>query len=176
MLGMLAKFNHKAEMRESKDEMMVGEVVRAMARQGYPAVQFWANNDFQRVKFRAMSDLVLSAVYITVDRKTGTAVPSAATIGSKATMTLTAEIKNYIADPDDLLAMYKTDLQNLFKLPVMGGIRLNHELNSVFATTAVVVDIDQYVMKGPQGARGLIDWLGGTIGQLRAKLEQYKKG
>jgi len=147
-----------------------------MARQGYPAVQFWANNDFQGVKFRAMSDLVLSAVYITVDRKTGTGALSAALIGSKATMTLTAEIKNYIADPDDLLAMYKTDLQNLFKLPVMGGIRLNHELNSVFATTAVVVDIDQYVMKGPQGARGLIDWLGGTIGQLRAKLQPYKKG
>lgn len=176
MLGMLAKFNHKAEMRESKDEMMVGELVRAMARQGYPAVQFWANNDFQRVKFRAVSDSILSAVYVTVDRKSGTGALSAALVGSKATMTITAEVKNYLADPDDLVAMYKTDLQNLFKLPVMGGIRLNHELNSVFATTAVIVDIDQYVMKGPQGTQGLIQWLGGTIGQLREKLGPYKKG
>ena len=81
-----------------------------------------------------------------------------------------------LAEPDDLVAMYKTDLQNLFKLPVLGGIRLNHELNSVFATTAVILDIDPYVMKGPEGTAGLIQWLGGTIGQLRDKLAPYKKG
>jgi hypothetical protein len=176
MLGMLAKFNHKAEMRESKDEMMVGEIVRAMARQGFPALQFWANNDFQRVKFRTVGDRVLANAYVTLDRKTGTGALSAALVGSKATLVVSAEVKNYVADPDDLLLMYKTDLQNLFKLPVMGGVRLNHEMNSVFATTAVVLDIDDYVMKGPQGTAGLTQWLVQTVTLLREKLAPYKKG
>lgn len=36
MLGFLQNFAHKSEMRESRDEMLVGEIVRAMARRGHP--------------------------------------------------------------------------------------------------------------------------------------------
>lgn len=175
MFDLITKFNHKAEIRESKDELLVGELVRAMSRSGYTAIRFHANDDLQVVKFRALRDPVLSNVYVRLDRKTGTGMVSAALLGSKATLTLTAEVKNYLSDPDDLVTMFKTDLANLFRLPVLGGIRLNHELNSVFATMGLLIDIDDYVLKGEIGTQYLLQLLGARIGELRTRLEPYKK-
>jgi hypothetical protein len=174
VLSFLQNFAHKAELRESKDEILIGEIVRAMARQGYPTIQFQASDDIQRVRFRAR-DEVLHSVFVTLDRKTGSGALSAALIGSKATLRITAEIKNRLADPDDLVKMYRTDLANLFKMPALGGIKLNHELNSVLATTQQIIDIDQYVSKGEPGVERLGRLLSETIGKLREKLVPYKK-
>ncbi|MEQ1504819.1 MAG: hypothetical protein ABMB14_21470 [Myxococcota bacterium] len=175
MLSILQHFSHKAEIRESKDEILVGEIVRAMARQGFPTIQFLASDDLQRIRFKTLGDPVLNSAFVTVDRKTGTGALTAALIGSKATLRITAELKNRMADPDDLVAMYRTDLANLFKLPVLGGIRLNHELNSVLATTQQVIDIDEFVSKGEPGVQKLVALLQRTLGALRDKLAPYKK-
>lgn len=176
MISILSQFTHKAEIRESKDEMLMGEVVRAMYRRNYVSTNFFANNDFQRIRFRVRQDAVLHNVYITLNRLSGTGAISAMLMGSKATLTITAEIKNYLSDPDDLLEMYRTDLANIFKLGVMGGIKLNHELNSVFATTSMMIEIDDYVQKGDPGVDKLVSLLSGHIEKLREKLVPYKKG
>ena len=108
MLGFLQNFAHKSEMRESKDEMLLGEIVRAMARQGHPAVAFRAGNDRQTVRFKCVSDPLLHSVFVILDRRTGSGALSAAILGSKATLRITAEVKNRIADPDEIkgLALY----------------------------------------------------------------------
>lgn len=175
MFGLLAQFAHKAEIRESKDEILVGEIVRAMARQGHPTIRFSANDDRQIVTFKTRTDPILHTVTVMLDRKSGTGALSAALIGSKATLTIIAEVKNFVADPDDLVAMYKTDLANMFKMPVMGGIKLNHELNSVFARTTTVIEIDDYVFKGDAGVEKMVGLLGRTISKLTEKLEPYKR-
>jgi hypothetical protein len=175
MLSFLQNFAHKAEIRESKDEILIGEIVRAMGRQGFPAIQFMASGDIQRVRFRTVTDPVLNSVFVTLDRKTGTGALSAALIGSKATLHITAEIKNRMADPDDLIKMYRTDIANIFKMPMLGGIKLNHELNSVLATTQQLIDIDDYVLKGEPGVQKLVGLLSKTIGTLKEKLVPYKK-
>ncbi len=175
MFSFLTSFANKAELRESKDEMLVGEIVRAMARNGSPSVAFRADNDRQWIKFKTVNDPVLTHVYITLDRKTGGSAIQQALIGSKATLTIAAEIKNLLTDPDDIIKMYKTDLANIFKLPVMGGIKLNHEMNSVFATTTALIDLDTYLNKGETGVQGLMSLLGGTVDKLKEKLIPYKK-
>jgi len=175
MFKLLNQFNHKAEIRESQDEMLVGEIVRAMARQGHPAVAFRAHNDRQVMRFKTIRDPVLHSVWITLDRKTGTGALSQAVLGSKATLRVMAEVKNRMTDPDDVLKMYQTDLANLFKMPALGGIKLNHELNSVYATTTTVIEIQRYVMKGQPGVDALVTLLDGTIDKLRDKLAPYKK-
>jgi hypothetical protein len=175
MLGLLNKFNHKSEIRESKDEILVGELVRAMARQGCPAIAFRSDSDFQRVRFRCPKDPLLHSVYITLDRKTGSGVVSGALFGSKATLTITGEVKIYLTDPDDILNMYRTDLANLFKLPVLGGIRLNHELNSVYGTTTLLIDINEFVLKGEPGVQAFMGLLAQSIAALREKLAPYKR-
>jgi hypothetical protein len=176
MFNIINKFAHKAEIRESKDEILVGEIVRAMARKGWPSISFVAGNDRQRIRFKTVGDPLLHSVYVVLDRKTGTGAVSSAILGSKATLTVSAEVKNRISDPDDLVQMYKTDLANLFKLPVLGGIKLNHEMNSIYATVTKIIEIDDYVLKGEEAAQSMLDLLGATIEELKGKLQPYKKG
>jgi len=175
MFGMLQNFTNKAELRESKDEILVGEIVRAMSRKGHPSIAFRASGDWQRVRFKTVTDPVLWSVFITLDRKTGTGVISQALLGSKATLRITAELKNRLADPDDLVAMYKTDFANILKMPAIGGIKINHQLNSIFATTQQIIEIDKYVNKGDEGVERLTVLLDGVIGRLREKLVDFKK-
>ena len=175
IMSFFADRERSAELRESKDEMMVGEIVRAMARKGWPAVSFLANNDYQRVKFKAISDPVLSSVYATLDRKTGTGAISSALVGSKATFAVTCEVRNFLADPDDVVAMYRTDLANLFKLQ-WGDVKINHEYNAIFGTTATIVEIDDYVGKGDEGIARLVHFIDHQVARVREKLVPYKKG
>lgn len=175
MISIINKFNNRAEIRESKDEILVGEIVRAMARRGAVSVSYVAGTDMQRVSFKTLNDPVLSYIHITLDRKTGGGALSAAIIGVKATLTISAEVKNYVADPDDLVKMYRTDLANIFRLPVIGGVKLNHELNSIFATTTKIIEINDYVLKGEAGVERLVALLGGTLDDLRGRLQGYKK-
>jgi hypothetical protein len=175
MLGFLQQFAHSAEMRESKDEMLIGEIVRAMSRHGRPAVMFRADEGRQVIRFLTPRDALLHSVFVTLDRKTGSSAISEALIGSKATLTLMAEVKNRLADPDDLVKMYTTDLANLFKMPVLGGIKLNHQMNSVLASTTVIIEIGDYIGKGDAGADKLSKLLDGTVTKLAEKLQPYKK-
>ncbi len=175
MFNLMQNFAHKAEMRESKDEILLGEIVRVMSRRGHPTIQFRANDDIQQVQFKTVRDPLLHSVFITLDRKTGSGALSAALLGSKATLRITAEVKNRMADPDDLIAMYRTDLANMFKMPVLGGIKLNHEMNSVLATLQLVVALDHYILKGDPGIEKLDALLVSRIDALKEKLEPYKK-
>ena len=61
-------------------------------------------------------------------------------------------------------------------MPMLGGIKLNHQMNSVFATTQTVIEIGDYVQKGDAGTEKLVALLSKIEGQLREKLEPYKKG
>ena len=175
MLSFLNQFKHGQEMRESKDEILIGEVVRAMARMGSPAIGFHADTGFQSIRFKPTRDPLLHSVIVIVDRKTGGGALQQAIIGSKAVVTVQAEIKNYLADPDDLIHMYRTDLQNIFKIPLKGDVRLDHQLNSILATKKLVIDIDDHILKGEESVARLTQMLHGTIAELRDKLAPYKK-
>jgi hypothetical protein len=129
MFSMLANFSHKREMRESKDEILIGEVIAAMAQLGYPAIGFNAHSGRQLVRFKPLTDDVLFAIIITLDRKTGGSALSESLMGSKAVIKIQLQVKNFLADPDDLLSMYQTDFQNMFKMTMLGDVKLNHQLN-----------------------------------------------
>jgi uncharacterized ubiquitin-like protein YukD len=177
MMGLMSFFadrERNAELRESKDEMFVGELVRAMARRGWPTISFNANSDYQRVGFKALDDKVLSSVYLTVDRLTGSGVIGAALIGSKAYLSVTCELKNYLADPDDLIAMYRTDMANLFKL-AWQDVKINHEYNAIHGTTKQIIELDHYVGKGDPGIAALVALLDNEITRIRTKLAPFKK-
>jgi hypothetical protein len=175
MFSLLSNFKHKQEMRESKDEILVGEIVRAMARLNCPAIGFIANSDFQAMRFKPVGDKVLNSIIIQLDRKTGDSMLQAALLGSQATLMVQAEVKNYLADPDDLVKMYRTDLANIFKIPMLGDVRLDHQLNSVLGTKKVLINIDNYILKGDESANNLMNLIRGIVNELHGKLAPYKK-
>ncbi|MDM8528367.1 hypothetical protein QUF58_09160 [Anaerolineales bacterium HSG24] len=175
MLSFLSKFKHAEEMRESKDEILTGEIVRAMARQNMPAIGFKTVGEDQSIIFKPLRS-ILYKLTITVDRKTGGSRLSQTMFGSKAWITFNAQVKNHVADPDDLLEMYKTDAKNIFKSPMFGDVKLDHQLNSVFASKRVTVDIDNYLPKDEAGVQTLTNFLQEHINDVTEKLRPFKKG
>ena len=175
VLNIAGNFKHKAEMRESKDEILVGEIVRAMARQGFVADQFAADADLQRMRFRSKTDDVLSYVHIGLDRKTGGGRISGAVIGSKATLSVAGEVKNMLSDPDDVVKMWKSDFKNIAKVGLRGNVKVNHELNSIVGKTTDLIEIDKMVLKGDEGLTRLGEHLDDRIGRVREELRQYKR-
>ena len=174
VLKVASNFRHKAEIRESKDEILIGEIVRAMARRGHVADQFAADGDLQRVRFR-MRDDVLSYVHVALDRKTGEGRIASAIVGSKATLSVGGEVKNLLSDPDDVVGMWKTDFKNIAKLGLRGNVKINHEFNSIVGRTTDVIEIDKFVLKGDEGLDALIGHLEDRIGKVREELRKYKK-
>lgn len=162
-------------MRESKDEILVGEIVRAMSRLSCAAIGFIANNDFQAVRFRPENTELFNSIIIQLDRKTGGSMLTSAILGSQATLLVQGEVKNYLADPDDLVQMYKTDLANIFTMPMLGGIKLDHQLNSVLGTKKILINIDDYILKGDESVNKLSDLIIGIIEELESKLKPFKK-
>lgn len=185
LLGIVSKFKHKGEIRESKDEILTGEIVYLMAQRGWPAMGFTrrmlgmevagTTDDLQHMRFRTPEDPVLHSIHMRLDRKSGTGAISAALVGSKATLYVKGETRNQLADPDDLVNQWATDFKNILKMPLLGQVKVNHELNSIFAEKGQVIDIDQYVLAGQEGRDRIDALLVATIDELRQVLQPYKK-
>jgi hypothetical protein len=175
MFSFIARFKHSQEMRESKDEILIGEIVLAMTQLGYTAIRFLADGGYQHVQFKPVQDPVINTLTIILDKKTGDGLIGQALLGSQAVLTFQLEVKNYLADPDDLVNMFRTDLQNIFKMPLLGDIRLNHQLNSVFATKKAIINIDDYLIAMGKPANLLRELISQNIQQLREKAQAYKK-
>lgn len=170
----MTNYAHKSELRESKDEIVVGELIRALSHQGWACHRITAHSDRQAMTFKIPGDPVLSAVHIVVDRRTGSGALSSA-LGSRTTIGLAAEMRNKTSDPDDLAAMWRTDLANLFKVPVAGQIRVDHQLNKVLARTHHLVDLDQYVQGTSVSAGQLVPWITQQVDGLREHLRPLKR-
>jgi len=175
MLSFMSQFKHGREMRESKDEILAGELIRQMARLGFSAVGFRADSGDQKITFKPVKEDALYTIEMTLDRKTGGSKISQAAFGSKAWLTVRAQVKNLVADPDDLLEMYRTDAKNIFKSPMMGHTKLDHQLNSVFATKRITIDIDKFIPPTPEAVEELKKLLVENIDELRKTLLPYKK-
>jgi hypothetical protein len=174
LFNAMTNYSHKSELRESKDEIVCGELIRGLSHAGWRCHRIVADSGRQLIGFKLPDDEVLSAVYIVVDRKTGSGALSAG-MGSRTVMGFTAEIRNKLSDPDDLATMWKTDLANLFKMPVAGEVRINHQLNTVNARTYYVVNLDQYVTGTTVNTEPLVGWVIEQVNALREHLRPLKK-
>jgi len=175
LLNIAGNFKHRSEIRESKDEILIGEIVRAMAHLGHRADEFAADGETQRLRFRT-HDEVLSYIHIRLDRKTGEGRIASAVIGSKATLLIAGEVKNLLSDPDDVVHMWKTDFANIAKIGMRGQVKVDHELNSIVGRTTDLVEIDKFVLEGDEGSQRLSEHLEERIGRVREALAPYKKG
>src|SRR5699024_12448390 len=109
------------------------------------------------------------------DRMTGDGALQQAVIGSKATLQFVPEVKNRIAELDDLVQMMRTDIGNLLRSPWLGDVKLDHQLNSVTATKNQFIDIDSYIGMNQQSRQQLNHMLSSTLNELRQYLVGYKK-
>lgn len=151
---------------QSKDEIIFGEVVRLMVDRGHPVINFDAEEGCQSARFLIEDDLFFS-LRITLDKKVGTA----------SVLNLTAEVRNKLSDPDDMIEMFRTDLMNIAKIPLFGQVKLNHEYNTVFGTVSSIKSLNSYLGKevGDIQSTVLEKDLDEMIGRLREALKKFKK-
>lgn len=149
----------------SKDIIVFGEIVRIMEQEGYPCIGFHATDGFQSGRFLIQGP-VLFALTVALDKK----------IAGQGLMSLTAEVRNKLADPDDMIAMFKTDLSNMVTIPFLGKIKVNHEYNTIYAKTTTVASIGSYIeSKGVVNAAKLRTDLMEIVTKLEDTLKQFKK-
>lgn len=173
MSNFVTKFSQKAEIRESKDEILLGEIVRAMSRQGRPAIAFVAEADRRRLRFLAVGDPLLHSICVVLERKTGKSLVSSSLLGTKASLTFTVEVKNRLARPEDLVSLYRNEIAELVKVPVTGGVKLGYEPDGIYASQTKHVDMEDYVLKGEEGARALMELIDSTVAVLRERLVPF---
>ena len=133
---------------------------------GQPVITFNASEGCQSARFLLKND-VLFALTVTLDKK----------IGSASLLSMTAEVRNKLADPDDMIEMFKTDFGNLTKIPLFGQVKVNHEYNTIYAHVSAVKSLNTYL--GDQVGDVKTDVLGqdldAMIEQLTEALRPYKK-
>ncbi len=141
----------------SKDEIVFGEIIRLFVKKGHPMIGFSAQSGKQSARF-LMNGEVLFALRVTLDK-----------MGFAGFLKITAEVRNKLADPDDMISMFKTDLSNVLKVPLLGAIKVNHEYNTIYATSTSVKKISSYFI-----GKGTIDRdvLAGDMDELVKKLEE----
>jgi hypothetical protein len=177
MFNKLAEYANKREMRESRDEIVMGEIIAAMGRKGFPTISFdtgtTIDTGYQAVVFATPADPMLHTLTIVLDRKTGGGAMSEKVVGSKATLRVIGEVKNYLADPDDLLAMWRTDAANIFRMPMLGQVKLDHQLNSVLATKQIMIELSEF--DGPEDRPKIEAAIDALHTELRNALAPFKR-
>ncbi len=148
----------------SKDEMVFGEIVRIMEKEGHPCIGFHAAPGYKSGRF-LLEGPVLFALTITLDKK----------IAGTGLMNMTAEVRNKLADPDDMIAMFKTDFTNIVKIPLLGQIKVNHEYNTIYASSTTVKSISSYVDSKVVDAERLRNDLLEIMKRLEETLKRFKK-
>ena len=167
---------HRKEMRESKDEILFGEIIRYMVINYGPLVELETMMGDRKVaKFKLLNHRLLNSIKVELNRHTGSGFITDATIGTFASLTMTAEVKKYVADPDDALNMYKTAIANVAKIPLLGGIKVVHQLNSIFAIKMEHFKIGDVVNNQLEERKNITNQLEEMIKDLCQQLEEFKK-
>lgn len=165
MLAALTNVFQAYQEYTSKDEMVFGELISYMIDQGRPMVNFSAAEGYQRARF-LMHDEILYTLEITLDKK----------IGSISTLNLKGTCRNQVADPDDMIAMFKTDVMNILKMPMFGQMKINHEFNSVHATVGSVRKLSEYMASRTEVKREMLGAdIEEKIKEVREALRKFKK-
>lgn len=165
MLKALTNIFQAYQEMTGKDEIVFGEIIRWMIEQGRPMVGFSAQEGYQRARF-LMNDEVLHSLEIILDKK----------VAAISTLTFRGQCRNQLADPDDMISMFKTDFQNILKMPIFGQMKVNHEYNSVYATTAGVRKLGDYMSGRGQVNRPVLEQdLNSKINDVREALRKFKR-
>lgn len=168
MRDLVRQFQSGAGLRDSRNEIVVGEVIRAMARLGCPALVFRIHEDQQQLRFRTASRSDLSTVTVTVARPAGSGALSEAMFGNQVQLTVVAERRETLSAPGELLAAARRRPRT-----IDGNIHVDRELLSLLARTTRTVDLDQQHGVPQPGDAPLAALMEETIDALAQALVTY---
>lgn len=164
--SMLENFALRREVADSLDEILIGQLIAVMVEKGYPMVGISSDPDHHNLRFRTQGDPVLYYVAATLHR-----TPNK--MARLASLSLTGQVKNFLARPSELVDFYANDHKRLAQSPLQGGVTLSHQLNSVLGTVARQVRLDHATQPG--SLEDMEKMVEGALLELRQVLLPYKR-
>jgi hypothetical protein len=152
---------HRRELRESHDEIVLGEVIAAMAETGHSVVEIASDLDVQRVRFLEPGDVRRGGIRVTISRLGAT--------GRAVSLDVELERRTFFSSPDEIIHLR----------PPEGDPSLRRELNALIASATrrlPVEDLLQGLQQAGSGAalsgraelrRALTE----ILSELRARVE-----
>jgi len=166
-------FEPRGSIRESRDEVLFGELIRSMSRLDFVAVDFRATSGARLVRFKAPSADPLAFVWIGLDLWAGSGAVTAKIEGSRASVRLDAELDLDLVEPEMLLEVWRTGAAEVMNSPSFGRVKLQHRVSTVLARATSQLNTDDYILRGANGSSALTDLLAERIGELRTALEPF---
>ncbi|MDO9517455.1 MAG: hypothetical protein Q7J10_05320 [Methanosarcinaceae archaeon] len=166
---------HTKALTQSQDEIVLGEVIHFFVRNGHSLIHIANGTEASpgyTVRFK-MNDNVLYTIEYKINRKVSGM--KSKIVGSQSVITIVATVKNYVVEPQEVIKMYKTDFTNIGKIPLLGSIKVDHDLNYVVATAQSIKNLNKYVNKITINQDELHNDINNMIAQLHEKLEPFKK-
>ncbi|AIJ05426.1 hypothetical protein JH146_0577 [Methanocaldococcus bathoardescens] len=168
------KITHSREFTSSIDEIFVGELINFMYKKGAVLIEINSPTESSHsLTFKFINHPVLYMLRVIVDRKVEGITSKI--IGSQAILTFEAVIKNELVEPNDVLVMYQTDFKNMFKIPLFGNVKINHDLNYIIATTTYLKDLGKYIKSDSVDREALREELNLILNTLTEHLAPLKK-
>ena len=174
LFDMAKNFTHSRELKESKDEIFVGELINYMYKNGAVLIDIQTDNaNNHNLTFKFINHPILNTLKIGISRKVEGMVSSI--VGSQTILTMQAIIKNEVVEPEDIIKMYQTDFKNMFKVPMFGSVKVNHDLNYIIAETTYIVDLNKFISSNKVDKESIFEKLNDVINTLSTHLEPLKK-
>ena len=164
--SMLENFALRREVSDSLDEILIGQLIAVLVERGYPMVGITSDPDHHSLRFRMQGDPVLYYLSATLHR-----TPNK--LARLATLSLTGQVKNFMARAADLIDFYANDHKRLSQSPLQGGVTLSHQLNSVLGTVSRQVRLDRATEAG--SLEEMNQMVEGVLVELRQALLPFKR-
>jgi hypothetical protein len=154
------------------DEILFGEIVRAIVSEGYPMINLTSSEDIHIATF-LMQGTDLFSLTVRVKRYTRGFVLSKVTdIPIRIDLKGMAIVRG--ATFNHLLEMYKTNITNITKFPFLGDIKVHHDYNRIHVWAALVGRASKYFLgKDTVDRDRLMDALNMSLTEMLQALEQF---
>ncbi|WP_457612222.1 hypothetical protein [Methanocaldococcus sp.] len=142
VFDIIRKFEHSKELNKAVDEIFVGEIINYMYKNDAYLVDIISSESSHFLSFRFKNNF-LYMLNISLDRKVEGLASKI--IGSQSVMSIEAIIRRELVEPEDVIKMIETDLKNIFKIPMFGNVKIDHNLNYIIAKTSYIIDLNKFI-------------------------------
>ncbi len=169
-----ANRSHKIELRDSIDEIFIGELIHYMYKNNAVLVELQSiDENNHELSFKFKDNPVLYLLNINISRKVGGVASKI--VGSQSTISFEAVIRNEVVEPEDIVKMYKSDFKNIAKTSLFGNIVIDHDLNYIYAKTQHIKNLNKYVNNGKVNKEEIYNDIDEVINKLIEHLAPLKK-
>jgi hypothetical protein len=164
---LIRKFSTRAHAADGCNEVVIGEVIRAMARLGHPSILFRIRDDRQILSFRATHHPTITTFHVIFDHISGQTLLSEAMFGNQIRLHVVAEQRQRLSHPAELLRAAELQHAHAWE---QDEVSISQEQSSTLATTTVDVQPDQLNQSNPSASKTLSTLLQAAIENLSSAL------